>query len=467
MTSGTSYTIEIALSGDTAAAAGNQKPRFNASGYSFSVRENYPTTAFGTVTADDGENDPVTYSIVGGNASGLFSIDSSNGRLTAVPNLDHERASAHDLVVQATQTSDSEKYDASLVNVSVGDVNEAPAFDLDSYEFAVPVEANLPAGAVDRLVGAVRASDHDTDDIVSYNITGGNSSGYFTVDGLGRIYANRASRLSARESSLTLTATDSAGLTDTTTATVKVTSQPIARLVVDYDHFTTGRAVGASIEFENGSGIATSAFTLTITSSATQAGGAQGSSGARSATPSTSYTFGSTQVSARTIVGGRAYDFSIPNYTTATSLPIPTSALPSDLSTGRSHLTLTRRTTSSSEFAISNGKIPIVVEPSSLAVGETYQGEWGLLPSIASRSQPNERRFSLSISTSTRTRIDLTSGGRDPLLVLEDSSGNVLEWNDDGGADRNAKIVRELDSGSYTSSHSPAGTVDRECTRSR
>ena len=422
-------------------------PEVAQASYSFSIAEDASAgTIVGTVGAT-GTVGRVTYSIAEGNESGQFAT-TTRGAITIARPLDHETRPSHTLTVRVGDGTGM--WDETTVYVPVTDVDEAPKFDLDTYQFAIPVESSLATDAGDRLVGAIRAYDHDTEDRVDYSITSGNTNSYFSIDGLGRIWAKWAGRISAGEYLLTVTATDSAGLRDTATVTVKVTSQPIAKLVVDYDHFTTGRPIGVSIEFENGSGIATSNFTLTITRPTTQAGGAQGSSGTRSTTPSTRYTFGSTQADARTITDGRSYDFSIANYRSSTSIPIPPTAIPSRLSTGKSYLTLTHRTPSSTEFAISNTKIPILVEPSSLAMGESYRGEWGFLPSITSTSEPNERQFSFNVPAATTTRIDLTSGVRDSVLVLEDSSGNVLEWNDDGGADFDARIVRDLNAGNYT-----------------
>ena len=307
----------------------------------------------------------------------------------------------------------------------------------------------LAATATDPIVGAIRAYDHDPGDRVSYEITSGNTNSYFSIDGLGRIRIDPTGLRVSQDFTLTVTARDSARLSDTATVTVKVTSSPIAKLVLDYDHITTGRKIDSHIEFVNGSGTATSNFTLTVTRPSGQAGGNQGAIGS-SNTPATTYTFGTTQVSARVVTGGIAYDFSIPNFRSTTSLPIPSSAIPTDLRTGLSHLTLTSRTSVGSEFVISNGAVPLLIEPNTLSMGESQKGEWGFLPSTTSTSEPNERRFSLSILTTTKTRIDLTSGGRDPILVLEDSSGNAIEWSDDGGAGLNAKIVRELTSGNYT-----------------
>lgn len=89
----------------------------------------------------------------------------------------------------------------------------------------------------------------------------------------------------------------------------------------------------------------------------------------------------------------------------------------------------------------------------SIEIGQSVNGEWGTIPTSQQMSKPNERRYSLTVPSNkdnSLVQIDLTSGDRDTGLMLLDSSGNLVEANDDSGPGSNARIVRRLASGTYT-----------------
>ena len=83
-----------------------------------------------------------------------------------------------------------------------------------------------------------------------------------------------------------------------------------------------------------------------------------------------------------------------------------------------------------------------------ISIGETSNGS--LNPSDC--VQPDGAygdRFSLSLSSRTDVRIDLTSNAFDAFLELRDNFGNVIAANDDAGGSLNSRIIQPLEAGSY------------------
>ena len=308
-------------------------------------------------------------------------------------------------------------------------------------------------------MGGIRAYDPDILDRVSYTITSGDTSNDFYIDALGRIWARPGGQDAATTYTLGVRASDGNSGTSDATATVKVevTSKPIAKLKVKYDRVQAVRSssttqLDVSVDIESPSSTLPSNLTLSIADAADATfGGTRGSA----PTPPTTYRFGSYSVQARSYSNGRTYDFAISQSSSSSlsaALPVPKTAIPTSLSKGTSYLQLKRQGTAGADVAISNQQVPLVIYEDSIDIGETYVGEWGFIPSMTNSSEPNERRFSLRVPSSAsnkKTSIELTSGGRDAILVLEDSSGNVVEWNDDGGFGTNARIVRQLSAGNY------------------
>ena len=100
--------------------------------------------------------------------------------------------------------------------------NIPPAFGAESYSFSV-----TESSASGTQVGTVSATDGNTGDTVSYSITAGNSAGKFTINAsTGAITVSGAlDHETAASYSLTVTASDSNGGSDTATVTVAVTDE--------------------------------------------------------------------------------------------------------------------------------------------------------------------------------------------------------------------------------------------------
>ena len=105
----------------------NEAPAFAESGYAFDLAENADGStnrvALGTVSATDPEDAALTYSIEGGNAAGLFEIDSATGALSYKgTGEDYESGTtSYALTVRA---SDGGLHSDVTVTVNITDVDE-------------------------------------------------------------------------------------------------------------------------------------------------------------------------------------------------------------------------------------------------------------------------------------------------------------------------------------------------------
>ena len=102
----------------------NGSPRFSASTLTrLTVRENLPMEDVGgPVTAEDPDNDNLTYSISGGDSA--FSINQDTGQITTRAELDREKKSSYRVTVTAEDPSGER--DTHSLTIAVDDVDEAP-----------------------------------------------------------------------------------------------------------------------------------------------------------------------------------------------------------------------------------------------------------------------------------------------------------------------------------------------------
>ena len=163
----------------------NEAPSISAS--SFTIAENAPVGAtVGAKTGtDEDAGDTLSYSITTGNDDGLFAIDASSGLITVAGVLDHEMSGLHSLSVTVTDTGSLSV--ASIVSVTVADVNEPPSINASSFTVA-------ENAAVGVAVGAGTGTDEDAGDTLSYSITSGNDGGLFVIDASHRVSMPRVLR---------------------------------------------------------------------------------------------------------------------------------------------------------------------------------------------------------------------------------------------------------------------------------
>ncbi|MFS0862184.1 cadherin domain-containing protein [Fredinandcohnia sp. 179-A 10B2 NHS] len=145
-------------------------------GFEKSINENAAnSTSIGTVTATDADTESTfTFSIVGGNESGAFAIDSTSGEITVADStkLDYEVVKSFTLTVKV---SDGINETETIVTIHLNNVNDNLPIVIDDV---FSVDENAANGS---LVGTVRGSDADGD-VLRYEILSGNEAGAFSID---------------------------------------------------------------------------------------------------------------------------------------------------------------------------------------------------------------------------------------------------------------------------------------------
>ena len=201
-------------------------------------------TQVADVDASDIDGDTVTYNITAGNTGNAFAIDPATGVISVNDSaaLDFETQSNYSLTVEA---SDGALTDTTTVNINIGDVNDAPV--VNDQTFAV--DENSANGT---SVGTVVADDQDGDTL-SYSILPGTP---FAIDSAtGQITVADGSQLdfeSQSSYSLTVTVDDGNGGTDTATVTINLNDLNDAPVVNDQsfavdENAANGTSVGTVI----------------------------------------------------------------------------------------------------------------------------------------------------------------------------------------------------------------------------
>ena len=146
-----------------------------------SVVEN--STVVTTVTATDPDaGATLTFSIVGGTDSSLFTINATTGALAFISGRDFEAPSdsngdgVYNVVVQA---SDGANTDTQAINVTVTNRNDAPVITSNGGGTAASI-TRAENGAL--LVTTVSATDQDAGATISYMISGGADAARFSIN---------------------------------------------------------------------------------------------------------------------------------------------------------------------------------------------------------------------------------------------------------------------------------------------
>ncbi|XP_068122905.1 protocadherin Fat 3 isoform X5 [Hyperolius riggenbachi] len=198
----------------------DNKPFFDSTHYEAVIMEGMPVGTniiqVKAVDADWGANGQVTYSLSSEREEDklleTFTIDSNNGWISTLKELDHEKDPSYTFNVVASDLGETLSLSSSaVVSVTITDVNDnGPVFDQEVYKGSVK-ESDAPG----EVVAILSTWDDDTSDInrqVSYHIIGGNPKGKF---GLGliqnewKVYVKRPLDREERDTYfLNITATD-------------------------------------------------------------------------------------------------------------------------------------------------------------------------------------------------------------------------------------------------------------------
>ncbi len=152
----------------------------------FTVQQSsFSNNLIGTINATDKDaGQHLRYSIISGNEKGIFSLNSQNGELTTVKNYVFEPDTiSYKLGIKVTDDGLKPESSIATINIDmigtppVEMVNNAPV--INTQRFTVQQSA-----FTNNLIGAIIATDKDTDQHLRYSIISGNEKGLFSLNSL-------------------------------------------------------------------------------------------------------------------------------------------------------------------------------------------------------------------------------------------------------------------------------------------
>jgi Ca2+-binding RTX toxin-like protein len=218
------YDVQVAVSDggltthqSVAVTVANVAPTITSSA-TFAMNEN--ALQAGTVTAHDPAGGTLVYALAGGADANLFSIDSATGLLSfrSAPNFESPADAGHDNHYNlSVLVSDGTSVATQAVEITVGDVNEAPTATPAAQ--AVTIAENLAGATVTSFTG----SDPDAGDHLHFALGGADASLFEIsgstvklLDGVAFDYETKSSY------TLNLVVTDDHGLGDTRSIAITV-----------------------------------------------------------------------------------------------------------------------------------------------------------------------------------------------------------------------------------------------------
>ena len=170
------------------------------------------------VAATDVDNDTLTYSLGGTNASS-FSIVSTTGQLQTNAALDYETKSSYAVNVSVSDGKGGS--DSITVTISVSNVNEAPNFT-DGDSTTRSVAENTAAG--ESIGSAISATDVDANTTLTYSLGGTDASSFSIVSTTGQLQTSAVLDYETKSSySVTVSASDGNGESDSISVSITVT----------------------------------------------------------------------------------------------------------------------------------------------------------------------------------------------------------------------------------------------------
>ena len=192
------------------------------------------------VSATDDDNDTLSYSLGGADASS-FSIDSSSGQLRTSAALDFETKDTYSVTISVSDSnggSASINVTISVTNVDETPTNNDPVFTEDSSATRSVTE-NTGSG-VD-IGSAVSATDADNDTL-TYRLEGADASSFSIDSSSGQLQTSATLDYESKPSySVIVTVSDENGGSDSITVTISVTN------VNESPEFTDGTSTARSI----------------------------------------------------------------------------------------------------------------------------------------------------------------------------------------------------------------------------
>ena len=171
-------------------------------------------------TATDADNDTLTYTLVGPDASS-FSIVSPSGQLKTKVALDYETKSAYVVVVIVSDGNGGRDGVTVTINITDVDENRAPVF-ADGDSTTRTIAENTASG--ENIGTALAATDADTDDTLTYTLGGTDAESFSIVSTTGQLQTNAALDYETKTSySVAVSVSDGNGGTDSITVTINVT----------------------------------------------------------------------------------------------------------------------------------------------------------------------------------------------------------------------------------------------------
>ena len=225
---------------------------------SFSVAEN--STTVGTITANDSENNDLSFSISGGADQELFTINSSSGELNFKDAPDFENAAddnADNNYQVQVSVSDSRETVTQDLTISVTDVDEVEPQPPTIEDTTFTIDENSDAGT---QVGIISATDPENGGL-TFAITTGNldsdndeNLAFAINQSTGVITVNDKDDLDFETTSifnLGVTATNPSGLSNTGNITVNIKDIPPAVFDTSSENgiFTLNKADSTNIKF--------------------------------------------------------------------------------------------------------------------------------------------------------------------------------------------------------------------------
>ncbi len=206
----------------------NEVPVINNQTFALLENSSNGSVVGGVIASDPDAGDSLSYSIMAGNSSNTFVINSTSGEITVADSnqLDYETTPAFNLTVQVT---DGVLNSTATISINLNPVNEVPVINDQTF-------ALLENSSNGSVVGSVIASDPDAGDSLSYSITTGNSSNAFTINSTtGEITVADSNQLDYETTpSFDLTVQGTDGVLNST-ATISINLNPVNEVPVIND----------------------------------------------------------------------------------------------------------------------------------------------------------------------------------------------------------------------------------------